>query len=154
MRVLLAAHAALPRSTAGVEVYTHRLARALQRRGHDVVVLAAVHDLSAAPYSVRARTHDGVEVHEVVNVHLGGTLASTYDDPALLPPVVALLRRFRPDVVHLQHLLNLPAGIVDAAHAAGAPVALTLHDHWTSCARDGLRMRADLQHCDVVEHAT
>jgi len=45
MRILLATHAFLPRSVAGVEVYTARLARALQGQGHAVRVLTAVHDL-------------------------------------------------------------------------------------------------------------
>ena len=59
MRILLPVHAYPPRSVAGVEVYTHRLAQALQARGHEVLVLTAVHDLSAAPYQVRRRHHDG-----------------------------------------------------------------------------------------------
>jgi glycosyltransferase involved in cell wall biosynthesis len=153
MRVLLAAHAWLPRSTAGVEVYTHRLARALLRLGHEVHVLAAVHDLAAPHGSLRDVQDDGLAVHELVNVHAGGTLEAAFDDEALLPPVRALLSRLRPDVVHLQHLLNLPLGIVSAAHGVGAAVALTLHDHALSCARDGLRMRADLSLCETVEPA-
>lgn len=153
MRVLLTAHAFPPRSTAGVEVYTLRLARALQALGHDVLVLSAVHDLEAPPHAVRRREHQGVEVAEVVSVHSEGTLEASYDDPALTRAARSVIAEFRPDCVHVQHLLNLSAGVLDEARAAGAAVVVTLHDHWPSCPRDGLRMRADLSLCEEVDHA-
>ena len=153
MRVLLTAHAFPPRSTAGVEVYTLRLARALRARGHHVLVLAAVHDLAAEPYSTHRRQHEGVDVVEVVNVHHMGTLEATYDDPGIDRAGAAVLESFRPDVVHAQHLLNLSAGLLTAARHAGTRTLLTLHDYWLSCPRDGLRMRADGAVCAAMDHA-
>jgi glycosyltransferase involved in cell wall biosynthesis len=154
MRILLPVHAYPPRSVAGVEVYTHRLARALQARGHEVLVLAAAHDLSAAPYEVRRRHHDGVAVAEVVNLHQKGTLEATWSDPDLERAALPVISQFRPDCVHAQHLLNLSVGLLAACRALGAAVVLTLHDYWLSCPRDGMRMRADLVRCDTVDHAT
>src|SRR6266536_3654375 len=139
MRLLLVAHALPPRSVAGVEVYTIRLARALLDRGHDVLVLAAVHDLAEAPAGVRRRREGGVPVAEVVSVHDRGTLEATYDDPAITAAAAAVIAEFRPDCVHVQHLLNLSAGIIGAARQADARVALTVHDWWLTCPRDGLR---------------
>ena len=153
MRVLLTAHAFPPRSTAGVEVYTQRLARALLARGHDVLVLAAIHDLAAEPYSTRRRRHEDVDVVEVVNVHHLGTLEATYDDPGIDRAGNQVIEGFRPDVVHAQHLLNLSAGLLDTARRAGAATLLTLHDYWLSCPRDGLRMRADGALCATMDHA-
>jgi glycosyltransferase involved in cell wall biosynthesis len=152
VKVLLAAHAFPPRSTAGVEVYTLRLARALAQLGHQVRVLAATHDLASPPYAVRRRRHEGVEVTEVVNLHQDGTLRSTYQDAAVDRVVAAVLDEFEPEVLHLQHLLNLSAGIPPLARRAGVPVVLTLHDYWLSCPRDGLRMRADLTLCAAMDH--
>jgi glycosyltransferase involved in cell wall biosynthesis len=152
LRVLLAAHAFPPRSTAGVEVYTLRLARALRERGHEVLVLAAAHDLAAAPYASRRRRHEGVDVVEVVNVHHHGTLEATYDDAELDRAAAAVLDAFRPDVVHAQHLLNLSAGIMAEARRRGAATVLTLHDYWLSCPRDGLRARADGTLCRTMDH--
>jgi glycosyltransferase involved in cell wall biosynthesis len=153
VRILLAVHGFPPLSTAGVEVYTLRLAHALRARGHDVLVLTAVHDLAARPGATRRRQHEGVPVAEVVNVHHRGTLAATYDDPDLEPAIASVLREFRPDCVHVQHLLNLSAGLVAAARALGARVVFTLHDYWLSCPRDGLRARADLTICQTMDHA-
>jgi glycosyltransferase involved in cell wall biosynthesis len=153
VRLLLAVHGFPPFATAGVEVYTLRLAQALRARGHDVLVLSAVHDLQARPGSTRRRQHEGVPVAEVVNVHHRGTLAATYDDPEMERAMAALLREFRPDCVHVQHLLNLSAGLVAEARGAGARVVFTLHDYWLSCPRDGLRTRADLTVCRTMDHA-
>jgi glycosyltransferase involved in cell wall biosynthesis len=153
VRLLLAVHGFPPRSTAGVEVYTLRLAHALRARGHEVLVLSAVHDLAARPGSTRRRQHEGVPVVEVVNVHHRGTLAATYDDPDMDRAIATVLREFRPDCVHVQHLLNLSAGLVAEARGAGARVVFTLHDYWLSCPRDGLRARADLTICETMDHA-
>ena len=152
MRVLLTAQAFPPRSTAGVEVYTLRLARALRARGHEVLVLAAAHDLAAAPYSSRRRQHDGVDVVEIVNVHHQGTLEATYDDPDIDRAAGAVMDAFRPQVVHVQHLLNLSAGLLAEARRRGAATVLTLHDYWLSCPRDGLRMKADGTLCRTMDH--
>jgi glycosyltransferase involved in cell wall biosynthesis len=152
MRIALTAHAFLPRSVAGVEVYTARLARALQDAGHTVLILSAAHDLSAAPHSVRRRTHGSLDVVEIVNTHAEGTLEATYRVPAIDRAIAEALVEFRPDCVHVQHLLNLSTGLLDAAHAVSAPVVLTLHDYWLSCPRDGLRMRADGSLCATVDH--
>ena len=152
LRVLLTTHAFLPASVAGVEVYTARLAQALQDLGHVVLVLTAAHDLSAAPHSVRRRGVGSVDVVEIVNTHLEGTLEATYRLPAMDRAIAGVIEEFRPDCVHAQHLLNLSTGLLDAARAAAAPVVFTLHDYWLSCPRDGLRMRADGVRCDVVDH--
>jgi len=152
VRVLLTAHAFPPRSTAGVEVYTLRLARALRARGHDVLVLAAAHDLSARPYSSCRREHDGVDVVEIVNVHHRGTLEATYDDPDIDRAAAQVLDSFHPDVVHAQHLLNLSAGLMAEARRRRATTLLTLHDYWLSCPRDGLRMKADGTLCPTMDH--
>jgi len=138
MRILLTAHAFPPRATAGVEVYTLRLGRALQARGHDVLVLSAVHDLEARPYVVRRRTHEGVAVAEVVSVHVQGTLESSYEEPGLTQAARSVLADFRPDLVHVQHLLNLSAGVLDEARAAGCacgPISPCARRSITRCAR-------------------
>lgn len=152
-RILFAVHGFPPRATAGVEVYCFRLARALLARGHEVRVLTAVHDLGATPYAVRRRVHQGVEISEVVSVHARGTLEATYEDPALGQAAREVLEEFRPEVVHVQHLLNLGTGVLHEARRLGAPVLLTLHDYWLSCPRDGLRMRENLDLCREMDHA-
>ena len=152
MRILLTTQAFLPRSVAGVEVYTSRLAGALQELGHAVLVLTAAHDLAAQPHSLRRRAVGSLEVVEIVNTHLEGTLEATYRVPAIDRAIERVLEEFRPDCVHAQHLLNLSTGLLEAARRRGIPVVLTLHDYWLSCPRDGLRMQADGTLCRTVDH--
>lgn len=151
---MLVAHAFPPRSTAGVEVYTQRLGRALAGLGHEVLVLAAAHDLSRAPFTVTERSQEGLPVLEINNVYPHGSLRATWDVPEIDRAGDALFARTRPQVVHFQHLLNLSAGLVAGARRAGARTLLTLHDYWLSCPRDGLRLRADLALCEAMDHGT
>jgi glycosyltransferase involved in cell wall biosynthesis len=153
MRVLHVVHGFPPASTAGVEVYTARLAAALVRRGWDARVLTAAHDLGAATGSLRRRSLAGIEVTEVVNTRERPGLDGSYADPVVARGCLEVLREVRPDVVHVQHLLNLSWEVVDAARAMGAAVVMTLHDYWASCPRDGIRMRADGALCESVDHA-
>jgi len=148
----LTTHAFLPRSVAGVEVYTDRLARALQQLGHTVWVLTAVHDLAARPHSIRPVSVGPVEVFELVNARLEGRLTSSYALPEIGEAIRSLLEQLRPDCVHAQHLLNLSADLLGSARRLGAAVVLTVHDYWLSCPRDGLRMRADGFLCQAVDH--
>lgn len=152
MRVLLTSHAFLPRSVAGVEVYTARLAAALQELGHSVLVVTAAHDLARKPYSLHRRAVGGVEVVEIVNTRLEGTLEATYRVAAIDRAIERVLEEFAPECVHAQHLLNLSSGLLAAAERRGIPVVLTLHDYWLSCPRDGLRMQADGTLCRTVDH--
>jgi glycosyltransferase involved in cell wall biosynthesis len=152
MRILLTTHAFLPRSLAGVETYTARLATALQGLGHDVHVLTAVHDLAGAPHSVRRTKVASLDVIEIVNTRLQGTLEATYRVPEIDEAIGAVLEELRPECVHAQHFLNLSSGMVPAARRLGACVVLTLHDYWLSCPRDGLRMQADGTLCAHVDH--
>lgn len=152
MRVLLAAHAFPPRSTAGVEVYTLRLAKRLRALGHEVLVLAAVHDLEAKPFGVRRRVHEGVDVAEIVNVHQRGTLEATYEDVAMDAALAGVVRSFRPDCLHVQHLQNLSTGLLGEARRLGVATVFTLHDYWLSCPRDGLRMQEDLTISATMDH--
>jgi glycosyltransferase involved in cell wall biosynthesis len=152
VRVLLTTHAFLPHSLAGVEVYTFRLATALQELGHMVRVVTAVHDLAATPGSVRSRRVESLEVVEIVNTHLEGTLEATYRNPRIEHAIARVFDEFGPDCVHAQHLLNLSTGLFTAAASRRAPVFLTLHDYWLSCPRDGLRMQANGTLCATVDH--
>lgn len=154
MRIALVVHAFPPDSVAGVEVCALRHARALRELGHEVRVVTAVRDLRAATGSARRQDRAGLEVVEVVNNHGGGGLAATFHSPVVEAAALAALREHRPELVHFHHLVNLSAGLLPAARALGARTAITLHDYWLSCGRDGLRQRADLATCDRVEAAT
>ncbi|MBK7876347.1 MAG: glycosyltransferase [Planctomycetes bacterium] len=150
VRILLVSHAYPPHSTAGTETYTAGLAEKLTARGHTVEVFTTVKDIGRPQFALERRTHRGVPVHELVNNLHYATFRATWDDPDAELPFQRVLDAFRPDVVHVQHLLYLSSGILARARRA-TPVAFTLHDYWLQCPRFGHRVHADGAVCHVID---
>jgi glycosyltransferase involved in cell wall biosynthesis len=151
VKVLLVSHRFPPEGNAGTESYTASLARGLLRRGHEVRVFAASKDIGAPDLSTRRREHEGIEVEEVVNNLFHQDFRETWDHPGIDLVFEAFLERERPDLVHVQHLLYLSAGCVEAAKRRGIPVVFTLHDFWLQCPRFGQRLHPDGIVCDRID---
>ncbi|HUR28317.1 MAG TPA: glycosyltransferase family 4 protein [Planctomycetota bacterium] len=151
MRILLVSHNYLPGHTAGTEVYTAQLAKKLAARGHEVSVFTTEKEISAEHFSVRERVHDGIRVHELVNNLHYEAFRATWDEPRIDARFAGVLEALQPDVVHVQHLLYLSVGCVEAAQRRGIPVVFTLHDYWLQCARFGQRVHADTSICHAID---
>lgn len=151
MRVLIVSHRYPPRHAAGAEAYAARLARELARRGHAVHVFAAEKDVARRDLSLAEREHDGVAVTEVVNNLFHERFGETWDRPEVDALFGGLLDRWRPDIVHLQHLMYLSIGCAEAAARRGIPVVFTLHDFWLQCPRFGQRLHPDGTVCATID---
>ena len=137
VKILLVSHRYPPEGTAGTEVYTADLAAALVRSGHEVHVFAAKKDVSLEDLTLASRTANGVTVHELVNNLFYDDFRHTWDHPRIEAIFEELLGRLDPDVLHVQHLLYLSVGCVEAAARRDVPIAFTLHDYWLQCPRFG-----------------
>ena len=153
MRILLVSHRFLPQHSAGTEVYTQELGRELVRRGHGVLVLTAEKDISRPDLSAREYEHEGLRVVEITNNLHFDDFRQTYDLPKVARFARELARKERIELVHLQHLMNLSAGLAGTFADLGLPVFMTLHDYWLSCARLGQRVHANGTLCPLVDHA-
>jgi glycosyltransferase involved in cell wall biosynthesis len=151
VKILLVSHRFPPEGAAGTEIYTASLAAGLLRRGHEVRVFAAAKDIGATDLSLRQREHEGVPVEEVINNLFLREFRETWDHPRIDAVFGELLDRARPDLVHVQHLLYLSAGCVEAARARMIPVVFTLHDYWLQCPRFGQRLHPDGLVCDRID---
>jgi glycosyltransferase involved in cell wall biosynthesis len=147
VKVLLISHNYPPAHTGGTELYTAQLARELKARGHQVVVFCAEKDIGREHLSLSQREHEGVTVHELVNNLVYSSFRETWDFPEVERIFEGVLDRERPDLVHVNHLLYLTVGCVEAATRRGIPVVFTLHDYWLQCARLGQRVHADRSIC-------
>jgi glycosyltransferase involved in cell wall biosynthesis len=58
---------------------------------------------------------------------------ASYRNPEIERDFAETLERFRPDVVHVQHLMYLSARLVEIARRPCIPVVITLHDFWFKC---------------------
>lgn len=151
MKILLVTHGFPPHQTAGTETYTADLGLALARRGHDVRIFTAHKDISRPNHAVTDRKWNGLTVHEIVNNLYHREFEETWNNPDVERAFERILTAFQPDVVHVQHLLYLSAGILPLARAHGAAVLFTLHDFWLQCPRFGQRVHADGGLCDTID---
>jgi glycosyltransferase involved in cell wall biosynthesis len=69
----------------------------------------------------------------------------------VVPHLVSLLEDFRPDVVHIHHILLLGIEFIAIVRRVlpNARIFMTLHDYYAICAHDGLMMRTrGRERCD------
>ncbi len=142
-----------PRHRAGTELYAARLAGALVARGHAVSVFSAEKDIARPDLSLSERQHEGVRVHELVNNLFHRSFRETFEHAQIEQAFEHVLERERPDLVHVQHLMYLSLGLIEAAKRRALPVVFTLHDYWLECPRFGQLRHADGSLCPVVEPA-
>lgn len=148
MRVLILAHGHPAFSTGGGEQAAHALyARLLGRDDIAPVLVARApraaigHDASfgafgASPTEIVADP-PGQEHFSLESTHL-----------AVLETMVGqLLERFRPDIVHIEHLAHWSLDVVELLARADVPVVLTLHEFLLICHNDGQMIKTDGRLC-------
>lgn len=151
MRILQAIHDFLPRHRAGSEIHAFQLSRQLAA-AHDVAVLCAEYDPSRPHGSVHERSYGGLRVFELVNNWAFARFEQTYSSPELNRALDGVLAAFRPDVLHLQSLLNLSLDLPGMAKARGIACVATLHDYTLVCPSGGQRVHAAEQHlCRTID---
>lgn len=129
MRILHVSDAYLPKQ-GGIEVQVDDLARRQTEAGHDVAILTCAPDAAGR----RPRPGRGMPVETAAE---GGPRELRVGLPWLSLPrairqVHAVLRRVRPDVVHVHLSVWSPLSIlaIKAAVRQGLPVTVTLHSLW------------------------
>jgi glycosyltransferase involved in cell wall biosynthesis len=154
LRILYVVHGFPPDTWAGTEVYTLGLALEMQRRGHDVAVLARApaHTEAAhggpADFELTADEVRGLRVWRLTNRLRHENLRRTYQQPRAEAAFRQVVREFRPDVVHFQHLLHLSAALPHACRELGIASIVTVNDYWALCPRVQL-IRPDGVRCET-----
>ncbi len=147
MRILHLVHQYPPQHIGGTEFYTQWLTRELQRRGH---TLAVFHRCSGEGTGIMRRTEDGIDVWSAWDGSMmpNGRFLSTFKNKALSNAFAHVLEQTKPDCVHIQHLMGLPAQLVHQIRAANIPYVVTLHDYYTFCANAQLITNDTNELCD------
>jgi glycosyltransferase involved in cell wall biosynthesis len=147
LRILMALHDFLPRHRGGVEIYSWRIAKALASR-HDLHLFFTEAHPSVPSYQAREGTFDGLPFTEISHQHVPAFFEDSWRDPRMESHFGAVLDRFEPDLVHVQHLGNLSLGVIGMAKSLGLPVVYTLHDYALLCPRGGKMLRQDFSRCE------
>jgi glycosyltransferase involved in cell wall biosynthesis len=141
MRILQVIHDFLPKHRAGAEVYTDNLCRELATR-HKVYLFYADCVQELRQYSAKRGRFGEVGYTRVINNHHISRFRQLYDNPRMDRVFRVVLDTFRPDVVHLQHLMFHSTNYPRIAAKRGIPSVMTLHDFWPICEQWGKRFRA------------
>ena len=159
MRILFVLHQFYPEFSSGTERVTLNLARAAQRAGHYVHVLACAVDSgkthgSDAAYLVGAKAivYEGVPVTLIPRDLLPVTSDYSLEvSTELVQPIAAWMKQARFDVAHVMHTMRMSTAVL-AAQQCGLPYLLTLTDFFLACARINL-VTLDNQVCPGPDQA-
>jgi glycosyltransferase involved in cell wall biosynthesis len=147
MRVLHLVHQYLPEHVGGTELYTQSVARTLVKLGHQTGIFYRHHALG-----------QGLEQHRDGDVALWAAWSgsehptrrfmATLGDATIERLFERALDDFRPDLVHVQHLMGLPVRLLRPLRRRRIPYVVTLHDYWWICANAQLLTNYGQQICD------
>jgi glycosyltransferase involved in cell wall biosynthesis len=129
-------HQFLPDHVGGTEHYARSLALAQRRSGHQVALFCR---RSNAGQRLHRESFEGLPVYRAVSGHSTPTrrFRSTLVDPFLADCLADVIAEARPELVHIHHLMGLPASTLLASDLT-APLIVTLHDYWWVCANTQL----------------
>lgn len=154
MKIIVTVHQFLPEYSSGTEVIALGIAKELQARGHEVVVVTGFPD--PRPLADEERFdrywYDGLRVeryrhsaHPMGEQRVVTELA--YDNRLYARAFDRLLEEFRPDVVHFVHMARLSAALIEPCVSRGVPTVFTSTDFWSVCPYSQLRLTATTM-CD------
>jgi glycosyltransferase involved in cell wall biosynthesis len=135
MKVALFVHCFFPDHFYGTETYTLQVAQTLIELGYDITVVAGI--FQGETKQADFETHyvfDGVPVIALDKNHEPHSrIAETYWQEAMRPRLAKVLHELRPDIIHVTHLINHTAVLLEVAKSAGIPVVATLTDFFGFC---------------------
>lgn len=140
MRILLTAHQFLPKYSYGTEVLTRDTGLEMMRRGHEVHVLTTDPDASGKSANIGYEDYDhrGLKVRALKLPRRESMLEGVkneYRNDAVAEHVRDYVRRLKPDVVHMFHLIRLSGSVIGAFREFGVPVVYSSTDFWSICMR-------------------
>ncbi|MPR10435.1 glycosyltransferase family 4 protein [Microvirga tunisiensis] len=145
-RVLVVAHNHPAFHPGGTEIFAHDLFKELRSRSDvEALFLAATNHLHREQRPGTSFQSVGDASDEVVvwSGHFDRFNLSQIDLYGTVPHLVGLLEEFRPDVVHIHHVLLIGVEFIALVRRIlpNTRIVMTLHDYYAICAHDGLMMR-------------
>ncbi|QEL24996.1 glycosyltransferase [Bosea sp. F3-2] len=155
-RILVVAHNHPALHPGGTEIFAHDLAGAYREQGCEVLFLGATNAIHRQPHPGTALQSVGDDV-VLWSGHFDRFHMSQIDHYGTLQDLATLLGEFRPDVIHVHHLVLIGAEFLTLARRLRpeATIVMTLHDYYPICHHDGLMVRpSDRQRCSGASPAS
>lgn len=147
VRILHVLHQYMPDHIGGTELYAKTLSMRQVQAGHEVAIFVPAEISPAWPEPAQ---EDGVRIYRFPTGARSASkrLRSTFVNSTIKRAFERALAKEQPDIVHIQHLMGLPASSVDLLLERGIPYVLTLHDYWYICANAQLLTNYDNTICE------
>lgn len=135
MKIAVFVHCFFPVHFYGTETYTLDLASRLREMGHDVTVISAVFAGEPRQKQVVVRyEYQGIPVVSIdKNAYPTTRVAETYYDPSMRSVLSEILDDLKPDLVHVTHLVNHTAVLLEEVRDRCIPLVATLTDFFGFC---------------------
>ena len=142
MKLLYTIHQFYPEFHSGTERFLLNLCSSLQRDGHTVDVVTYSFQEQGSRTNgqllVRDYFYKGIPVTAVRHVRVPIDIHSSWGSPEIADFAYNVLRKSKPDLVHVAHPMRLTA-FVDVARELSIPYVMTLTDFWTICPKINLQ---------------
>lgn len=140
MKIAFFVHCFFPKHFYGTEKYTLDLARHYQAWGHEVTVVSAIFQGEASEGSIVTRYEfSGIPVFAIdKNLVPHSRVRETYYQSEMRGVLERVLRELQPDLIHVTHLINHTAALLDAAGELGIPAYATFTDFFGFCLNNKL----------------
>lgn len=135
MKVALFVHCFYPRHFYGTESYTLELARNLFAIGHEPIVVSATYPGEPPSRSmVNSYYYENIPVYCIdKNYFPHRRVRDTYFQVEMRAVLKSVLLDIRPDIVHVTHLINHTAVLLDVIRELNLPAVATLTDFFGFC---------------------
>ncbi len=149
MKILKVIHGYPPRYNAGSEVYSQMLCLGLAKK-HQVHVFSRFEDPFTPDYHVIKESDylDNRIKLDLINLPLERNRYRLSND-TVDSYFKSLLKKEKPNVVHIGHLNHLSVTLVDRIKELNIPILYTLHDYWLMCPRGQFLQRNPTDNNDV-----
>ncbi len=135
MKIALFVHCFFPNHFYGTETYTLGVAKKLKTMGHEPVVVSAV--FPGEPKNekmVSSYEYEGIPIQCIDKNYLPHTrVKETYYQPEMRSLLKNLLVQLKPDIVHVTHLINHTAVLLEVVAELKIPTVATLTDFFGFC---------------------
>lgn len=140
MKVAFFVHCFFPNHFYGTETYTLELARHYRAAGHEVVIVSAIFQGEAtADAEITRYEYQGIPVVCLdKNRWPHSRVKETYYQPDMRPVLEKVLQELKPDLVHVTHLINHTAVLLEVTQKLGIRTFATFTDFFGFCLNNKL----------------
>lgn len=135
MKVAIFVHCFFPEHFYGTETYTLNLAKQLQLKGHEPIVISAIFQGEHKKEEiVTTYIYDGIKVYCIdKNYFPHKRVKDTYYQNENRQVFYDLLQELKPDLVHVTHLINHTAVLLEVVSDLKIPIVATFTDFYGFC---------------------